>query len=278
MTYALQIMDCPGLFDTGKTNQEVATQLLAALSNMAGPTGTSGPDVICYVIGIGGYTEEEYAVYQRLKALLGEEARRYILPVFTHADRLKGKDVREMATPQCLTQVLQDCGHRLAVLDNTSPDRAQHVTRLLDTARAMKAENGGKPFQCPAHGASHVTDRLGQVERSEAERTRFVQQLHTRVGQAEQAASQQRQTLAARSQQEEQAAQQRAADLQTQVNDVSARLGQQQTTTSSLSSQLQALQQRQASEQQQRQRQLQQQQAQHAATLQQKVNEIAALK
>ena len=64
-------MDSPGLFDTALDQQTVSRAVMAAVASLE-----EGPDAILYVIKIGSYTEEEFAVYNTLKALLDENITR----------------------------------------------------------------------------------------------------------------------------------------------------------------------------------------------------------
>ncbi|XP_076446825.1 GTPase IMAP family member 9-like isoform X2 [Babylonia areolata] len=278
----MEIMDCPGLFDTSKTNQQVAELIMTAFSRI------QGADVVCYVTEIGGYTEEDYGAYVRVKAMLDDSVKKHLLLLLTHGDRLKGKDIATVlstAAPACLTQVLQDCGHRYVVFDNLSTsaaDRQAQSQRLVETARRMKAQNGGKLYTCPSYASSklnsELTARLDRVERSEADKTRHVQRLQTSLGVAESKASSQRQELTRKAKEAEQSSRQREQALKRQVDDATAKLSQQKVSCSSVSSQLQQLQSRLAQEQQRRQQEMKQLQSQHAAAVQQKNAAIASIR
>ena len=79
----LQIMDSPGLFDTKRTHEEISIDIVKAVACMH-----PGPHAILYVIPLGRYTDEEYAVYKRLKALFDDHLTRYLIVLFTRGDQL----------------------------------------------------------------------------------------------------------------------------------------------------------------------------------------------
>ncbi|KAL8563327.1 hypothetical protein ACOMHN_039664 [Nucella lapillus] len=276
--FSVVVLDGPGLFDTGHTNTEVARRLLLAFAQIP------GTDVVCYVVEVGGYTEEDYGAFQRLRAMLGEGLSSHLLLLFTHGDRLGGKDVTAILkdAPACLRSILQENGNQYVVFDNRAGDRQEQVQRLVQTARGMKERNGGRLFTCPAYVSTHLnselTARFDGVDRSEGDRSAFVQRLQANLGQAQHSASSQRQELDRRTQESEESSRRERDRLQRGVNDISTRLSQQHVSNSSVTSQLQALQGRLTQEQQQRQQELQQLQSQHAAAIQQKNAEIASLR
>ena len=175
-----QIMDSPGLFDTGKPHEEVSALLMQALACMH-----PGPDAVLYVMKIGRYTEEEHGVYTRLKALLDENVTSYIIVLFTHGDALRGKSMDEMLkkAPPKLREVLHDCDGRFVVMDNIHRDGSNQVEDLLNVVRRLKLQNVGKPYQCPKYASvgvkmeEEVNKRMAVVEKKELESKKHVQEL-----------------------------------------------------------------------------------------------------
>ena len=78
------MMDSPGLFDTKRTHEEISINIVKAVVGMH-----PGPHAILYVVKVDRYTEEEHAVYTRLKALFDEHLTRYLVVLFTGGDRLR---------------------------------------------------------------------------------------------------------------------------------------------------------------------------------------------
>ena len=175
-----QIMDSPGLFDTGKAHEEVTALLMQAIACMH-----PGPDAVFYVMKIGRYTEEEYGVYTRLKALLDENVTRYMIVLFTHGDALKGKSMEEMLkkAPTRLREVLNECDHRYVVIDNIHREESSQVEDLLNSVKRLRLENGGKPYQCPKYASvgermeEEVNRRMAMVEERELQNKKHVQEL-----------------------------------------------------------------------------------------------------
>ncbi|XP_070200675.1 GTPase IMAP family member 9-like [Littorina saxatilis] len=195
---SLQILDCPGLFDTGMTNEEVSGLVMKAVSTL-----DDGPDAVLYVIKIGKYTEEEFSVFNMLKALLDENVTRYLVIVFTHGDVIKGGDfdVILRRTPPTLQQVIEECGSRYVVFDNTAQDKTKQVDRLFQIVRRMKTENGGRPYRCPKYAEQliemddELERRLAKVEQERQKKKRYVQQLRAELAQAERSLAEQREEL-----------------------------------------------------------------------------------
>ena len=122
-----QITDSPGLFDTNKSPDEIASVLMQAVAAMH-----PGPDVILYVTKVGRYTEEEHGAYERLKALLDHRVTKHMIVVFSHGDHLKGAQISSIlqSAPPQLKQVLRECNNRYVVVDNITTDKLPQVKRL----------------------------------------------------------------------------------------------------------------------------------------------------
>nr|KAG5702319.1 hypothetical protein BaRGS_002986 [Batillaria attramentaria] len=182
-------MDCPGLYDTKKTQEEISTVIVQAVACMH-----PGPHAVLYVVKIDRYTAEEYGAYQRLKALFDDTITDYIIVVFTGGDELEKKkktfeDLMKNA-PEHLKIVLKECGNRCIVFNNFAPDPQPQIDRLFEVIRQMKHANG-KPYSCPKYeeiGESveqEVARRLAVVDKKELERQKYVQELQKKTEAAE---------------------------------------------------------------------------------------------
>lgn len=75
------------MFDTRKTQQEVAIDVVQAVACMH-----PGPTAILYVISVANrYTQEENDVSERLKCLLDKHVTEYMIIIFTRGNELRQK-------------------------------------------------------------------------------------------------------------------------------------------------------------------------------------------
>lgn len=185
----IEIMDSPGLYDTSKTQDEIATVIVQAVACMH-----PGPHAVLYVVKLGRYTAEEYGAYRRLKALFDDSITNYIIVIFTGGDALEqtSKTFADLVKtgPKELSQVMEECGNRSLVFNNKASNPAPQVEKLLDTARGLKRQNGG-PYLCPKYKKigegleEEVAKRLAVVDKKELERQKYVQELEKKTQAAE---------------------------------------------------------------------------------------------
>ncbi|XP_076467489.1 uncharacterized protein LOC143298523 [Babylonia areolata] len=187
---AIEIMDCPGLFDTHRTHEQISVDIVKAVACMH-----PGPHAILYVIRLGRYTEEEYEVYNRLKAVFDEHVTRYVIVVFTGGDMLEteGKNIEEVLqkVPPSLQKVLQECQHRVAVFNNVADDRQPYVQHLMHLVAQLLHANGGGHYTCPRYAQvgqgmeEEVGLRLMEMEREQLAHKPYVQELNRKALSAE---------------------------------------------------------------------------------------------
>ncbi|XP_076444720.1 GTPase IMAP family member 9-like isoform X3 [Babylonia areolata] len=130
----VEIMDCPGLFHTSLSHDEVMQQTARAFYGMY-----PGPRVLLYVIRAGRYTQEEFDAYQQLKYSFTNFVDNAVV-VFTHLDHIMDDYSTTSAFVQNfgenLRTVLSECGSRFVFFDNRSPDRHQ-VRSLISIIRNL---------------------------------------------------------------------------------------------------------------------------------------------
>ncbi|KAL8563326.1 hypothetical protein ACOMHN_039663 [Nucella lapillus] len=243
-----------------------------------------GPDAILYVIKIGRYTEEEFGVYNRLKALLDENVTKHMIVIFTHGDALKGRNIEDSLSklPPTLQGVLDECSHRYAVFDNMTPDRQPQVVKLLDNVRKLRASHGNVPYTCPKYASvaekmqEELTRRLATVEEKEVQSKKFVQELSQQLQEAEVAVVREKEEFQRKDQERQQAMQAKEQQMQQQMGDLSEALRLQQASEQEQRQQMQALQEKQDREQREFRQQMEQQRQQQAEELRRKDEERAA--
>ncbi|KAL8590924.1 hypothetical protein ACOMHN_005247 [Nucella lapillus] len=194
----IEIMDSPGLFDTRRTHEEISLDIVKAVACMH-----PGPHAILYVIRLGRYTEEEYEVYTRLKALFDSDVTHYVIVVFTGGDMLEkeGKTIDEVLrkVPSSLHKVLQECGQRVAVFNNVARDTQPYVQQLMQQVQHLLRSNGGGFYTCPRYAQvgegmeEEVGRRLLEMERELLAGKTVVQELKKQALSAEEELQKRRQ-------------------------------------------------------------------------------------
>ena len=184
--FSVQMIDCPGLYDTSKTQQEISVIIVQAVACMH-----PGPNAILYVIRLGRFTAEEYGVFQRLKALFDENVVRYMILLFTGGDDLEkeGKTLSDLMqhAPKKFIQVIEECGHRCIVFNNKAKNTKPQVEELLKLVRKMNEENNHVPYECPKYSMigegleKEVNKRLAEVNKKDPEREKYVQELEAKT-------------------------------------------------------------------------------------------------
>ncbi|XP_076079263.1 GTPase IMAP family member 4-like [Mytilus galloprovincialis] len=105
------VVDTPGLFDTGMTNEKVTKEIVKCIG-MTSP----GPHAMVLVVGLGRFTKEEQDTVSHFVDHFGEGMLRYMIVLFTRKDDLSKRNqsicdyVRHV--PQELAAILQQCGNR----------------------------------------------------------------------------------------------------------------------------------------------------------------------
>ncbi|XP_058608539.1 GTPase IMAP family member 8-like [Onychostoma macrolepis] len=135
----IRIIDTPGMFDVSVTNNELMAKIKECVS-------APGPRVFLLVIKLDvNYTDEEKHTVKWIQENFGEEATRYTIVLFTHADHLKGKPLDEYIRESNDLQVLvNECGGRFHSFNNkVIKDRSQ-VAGLLEKINDIAEGNDWK--------------------------------------------------------------------------------------------------------------------------------------
>ena len=192
-------MDCPGLYDTSKTQENISVVIVQAVA-----CTYPGPHAILFIIRLGRFSPEEYEAYQRLKALFDDAVCNYIILLFTGGDEMEdtGKtfdDVMRHA-PDSLTQVIKECGHRYLVFNNKARNTKSQVEMLLNQVKEMRKHNDEEYYTCPRYNEigkgleEEVQKRLATLEKRDSEREKYVRELEAKTKEAQRAVEE---TLAA---------------------------------------------------------------------------------
>ncbi|MBN3322747.1 GIMA7 GTPase, partial [Atractosteus spatula] len=130
------VVDTPGLFDT----EEVRGEIVKCFSLLA-----PGPHVFLLVIQVGRFTREERDTIKIITETFGEKAALYTLVLFSHGDNLRNETIEQYIQEEAdeLQQVIENCGNRYHVFNNSEKGHLSQVTELLEKIDRMVRENGG---------------------------------------------------------------------------------------------------------------------------------------
>ncbi len=139
----VSITDCPGLFDTSASHRNLQT-LTRECRNLSAP----GPHAFLMVLRLGvNFTDEEKNSVKWIQKNFGEDALKYTIILFTHADALKGKPVElYISKSKDLQELIQTCYGRYHLFNNEHRNNRDQVTELLKMIEKMVRFNGGNHY------------------------------------------------------------------------------------------------------------------------------------
>ncbi|XP_008401979.1 GTPase IMAP family member 7-like, partial [Poecilia reticulata] len=133
------VVDTPGILDTGASPEMIKTEIVRCVE-----VSCPGPHVFLLVIQVGRFTKEEKNAVKGLQELFGKKANQYMIVLFTRGGDLGGTSIQQYVYEghRDLQGLIQSCGSRFHVFENTSKDRSQ-VRELFKKIDDMVAANGG---------------------------------------------------------------------------------------------------------------------------------------
>lgn len=138
------LVDTPGLFDTGMTNEQVTKEIVKCIG-MTAP----GPHAILLTVNIGRFTKEEQDTVKHFVDHFGVGMYNYLMVVFTRADDLENENVAIDAYirggPQPLKAILHLCNNRYVPFNNrlTGTEQEHQVKGLISLIDDVVNRNGG---------------------------------------------------------------------------------------------------------------------------------------
>lgn len=136
----VQVIDTPGLFDTGITEEELKTRIEECVK-MSVP----GPHAFLLVIRLGvRFTEEERNAVKWIQDNFGDDASMYTIMLFTCKDQAKADN----ALKECkeLRRLSITFGRRYHAFNNNDADDRSQVMELITMIKEMIQDNGGKHY------------------------------------------------------------------------------------------------------------------------------------
>ncbi|XP_058626527.1 GTPase IMAP family member 9-like [Onychostoma macrolepis] len=160
------IIDTPGLFDTWmgeKKDMEsdmMKEEKLKAEIEKCLEMSAPGPHVFLLVIRLDQrYTDEEKNAVKWVQKNFGEEASHYVFALFTHADYLKNKTLKDhIEENEDLRQFIISCAGKYHSLENDNRANQSQVTELLEKIDKMVERNAGKYYTRSVY--THVQRKL----------------------------------------------------------------------------------------------------------------------
>ncbi|XP_023254445.1 GTPase IMAP family member 4-like [Seriola lalandi dorsalis] len=157
------LIDTPGFFDTGTSEEDMQSEILQCIMESA-----PGPHAFVLVLKVEQVTDHEKEVISKMSQYFSEEALRYTAIVFTHGDQLpEGMKIEEFVSQsEGLIDLVKKCGGRCHVIDNKYWNRQPQseyrsnqfqVEELLNTIDKIVTDNKG----------GHYTNELLQAMEKE---------------------------------------------------------------------------------------------------------------
>ncbi|XP_068566445.1 uncharacterized protein [Cebidichthys violaceus] len=156
----VSVVDTPGILDTKKSVEFMKREILKCVQ-----VSCPGPHVFLLVLQVGRFTKEEKNSVEALQELFGPKANQYMIVLFTRGGDLGDTTIQDYIREgsQDLRKVIQSCGNRFHVFDNTSKDRGQ-VEELTKKIDDMYAINGGTHYTDAMY--KEVTEKLPMLKKN----------------------------------------------------------------------------------------------------------------
>lgn len=150
---ALNIIDTPGFFDTGMTEEAVKLAVARCLG-MTHP----GPNAFILVISMDHKFDQqsEYTV-QRIVELFGKEILKFMIMIFTHKIHKSVCDY--ISENPGMEKYLKLCSNRYVAIDNddSAEELERQMSDVVEKLNRLYEANGGTPFR------NHLTVGVDKV-------------------------------------------------------------------------------------------------------------------
>ncbi|XP_055791172.1 GTPase IMAP family member 9-like [Salvelinus fontinalis] len=136
----VRVVDTPGLFDTELTAEELAKEIVRSIY-----VSSPGPHAFLLVLRVNDrFTEQEKKAIEILESVFGSGLAKHTIILFTHGDALEGNSLEKLiGGNRDLSRLVEQCGGRYHVLNNTAGGNRAQVTELMEKIDRMVEKNGG---------------------------------------------------------------------------------------------------------------------------------------
>ncbi|XP_044534905.1 uncharacterized protein LOC123249872 [Gracilinanus agilis] len=125
----ISVVDTPGIFETNTPEQENLTEI-ARFMTLSSP----GPHALLLVLQVGRFTDEEKAAIERVFKILGDEAVKFLVIIFTGKDNLGEESIGDFVgtiRDSYFKELLKKCEYRYCAVNNKA-NEAQKVTQVSE--------------------------------------------------------------------------------------------------------------------------------------------------
>ncbi|XP_039374195.1 GTPase IMAP family member 2-like [Mauremys reevesii] len=155
----LVVIDTPAIFD-GKVCEPVTTREIVRCITLSAP----GPHALVLVTQLGRYTEEDKDAVKRIQEILGVEAMRHMIVLFTRKEDLSVGSLHEYvrySDNKDLKWLIQKCEDRYCAFNNkaTGAEQAEQVSELIKMIQRMVQENGGRYYVSEMYTEPDLTEQ-----------------------------------------------------------------------------------------------------------------------
>ncbi|XP_073712809.1 GTPase IMAP family member 8-like [Misgurnus anguillicaudatus] len=138
----VSVIDTPGFFDSKIPQDKLANEFERCLKQAEG-----GVHALLLVFPYGRFTEQEAEMLTRLAKVFGKDVTNHITIVFTGGDKCNYKNFdSSMKENKVLREVINKCGGRYHLINNTCMNDRDQVTKLLQMIDTMMEKKGGQLY------------------------------------------------------------------------------------------------------------------------------------
>lgn len=143
---SISVVDTPGIFETDATEEETMLEIVRFIT-----LSSPGPHAILLVLKVDRFTSEEKEAIERIFKILGEEAVKFLIILFTGKDRLEEQSIGEfIGTIQdpYFKELLKKCEYRYHAFDNKANEaqKVAQVSELMTMILNMVQYNGNTHY------------------------------------------------------------------------------------------------------------------------------------
>ncbi|XP_036616454.1 GTPase IMAP family member 4-like [Trichosurus vulpecula] len=142
----IAVVDTPGIFDT-ETEEKNNLKEIARFMTVSSP----GPHALLLVLRVGRFTQEEKAAIEQLYRILGAEAVKFLIILFTRKEDLGEESLGEYVRTiddSYFKELLEKCENRCCAFNNyaSGVERDAQVSELMAMIEKMVQNNGGTHY------------------------------------------------------------------------------------------------------------------------------------
>ncbi|CAJ1063210.1 GTPase IMAP family member 8-like isoform X1 [Xyrichtys novacula] len=131
------VVDTPSITDKVLSPKKLFLEIIESVRK-----ARPGPHAFLIVVEIGRVMSVEIKMFEVLLKMFGEDAKKYFMVLFTYGDKLKGKSIDTFINGKReLKDLVDRCGGRYCVFDNTKIGNREQVRNLLDKIDVMVETN-----------------------------------------------------------------------------------------------------------------------------------------